>query len=626
MSWDYKKSVELYGINEWGRGYFGVNKKGNVIINPEDGKELDLYELTNDLIERGVRPPILIRFPDIVKKRIELLSQCFANSIKESNYQGTYSGVYPIKVNQQKHLVDEIVSYGSVHRLGLECGSKPELLIALSVMKTPNALIICNGFKDSEYIETALLSQKLGRQTFIVVDRMKELELIINASKKLNIQPKIGFRTKLDSKGGGKWVESSGARSKFGLTPTEMVLGVNKLKEEGMLDSLQLLHFHIGSQIPSIQYIKASMKEGAQVFSEMYRMGAPLKYIDVGGGLGVDYDGSGSSDSSMNYEPQDYANDVVNIIQNICAEKEIPHPHIITESGRSLVAHTSILVFDVLGKNQVAKSKVHFDVDHHDSRIVQEMYEMYSTVNSSNANEFYNDLIEKKRDSLQMFTYGVLSLEQRAKVEDLYWSTLTKIYPLMKEIDEEIFWEIEKNLSDTYFCNFSVFQSLPDSWAIGQHFPVMPIHKLNEKPTKQATIADLTCDSDGKIDNFYDNETSSTQSYLEVHPVNPDEPYYLAAFLTGAYQEILGDLHNLFGDTDAVHISIHKNGYNVDHVVVGDSVSEVLSYLEYNKSQLIENIRLASENSIAAGVLTRQESKLLMKHYEEGLSGYTYLE
>jgi len=615
MSWNYNKSAELYGINQWGKGYFKINKNGNVDINPEDNKCLDLFNLTQDLIERGIRSPLLIRFPDIVKKRVELLANCFKNAMEESNYQGGYSGVYPIKVNQQKHLVDEIISFGANHKLGLECGSKPELLIALSVMKTPEALIICNGFKDIEYVETALLSQKLGRNTLIVVDRIVELDIILSAAKRLNIKPHIGFRCKLSTKGGGKWVESSGSKSKFGLTPTEIVLGVNKLKELGMIDCLELLHFHIGSQIPSIQFIKSSMKEGAQFYSELCRMGVPLKYLDVGGGLGVDYDGSGSSDSSMNYDTQEYANDVINIIQSICEEKKIPQPQIITESGRSLVAHSSVLIFDVLGKQQVAKDKLHFKVSSEDNKIVQDMYEIYTDINKDNFNEFYNDLVEKKRDSLQMFTYGVLSLEERAKVEDLYWSTMTKVYSLSKDQDEDLHLKIEKTLSDTYFCNFSIFQSLPDSWAIGQHFPVMPIHRLNEKPESHAIIADLTCDSDGKV-----------QNYLNVHDIKKNEPYFMGAFLTGAYQEILGDLHNLFGDTDAVHITITENGYTVDHVVEGDSVEEVLSYLEYSKPALLENIRLASENSIAAGKLTRQESKLLLKHYEQGLTGYTYLE
>ncbi len=626
MSWNYKKSAELYGIKHWGKGYFKVSENGCVEVNPEPKKCLNLYELTQDLIERGIRSPLLVRFPDIVKKRVELLSQCFSNAIEEYNYKGGYAGVYPIKVNQQRHLVHEIIKFGANHQLGLECGSKPELLVALSLMTTPDAHIICNGFKDIEYIETALLAQKLGRNTIIVVDRMVELDLILEASKKLNVKPHIGFRSKLSSKGSGKWIESSGAKSKFGLTPSEMVKGVEKLKQLGQLECLELLHFHIGSQIPSIQDIKSSMKEGAQFFRELNLMGAHIKYLDVGGGLGVDYDGSGSSYSSTNYNVQEYANDVISIVQSICDEKNIAHPQIITESGRSLVAHSSVLIFDVLGNNKVAKEDVSFSQKECDSRIVQEMYEIYTGINTKNFNEFYNDLIEKKRDILQMFTYGVLNLQQRAQAEDLYWATLTKIQSFVKDIDEDLYWKIKKTLSETYFCNFSVFQSLPDSWAIGQYFPIMPIHKLNEKPNNQATIADLTCDSDGKIDKFVEGENFEKQKYLDVHELKEGQTYFMAAFLTGAYQEILGDLHNLFGDTDTVHISITDKGYTVDHVVEGDSVENVLSYLAYNKSVLLENIRLASENSIAAGKLTRQESRLLMRHYEKGLSGYTYLQ
>ena len=627
--WNNQKSSKLYGVNYWGANYFRTNAAGNLEILPKgkDGPGLDLYNLTQDLQERGIRMPILLRFPDIIKQRIELLASCFARAIEDSKYNGTYRGVYPIKVNQQKHLVEEIVEFGQFHRFGLEAGSKPELLVTLAQMDTPNALIVCNGFKDYEYIEMALISQKLGRNTFIVIDRYSELSMVINASKRLNIRPKIGFRSKLNTPSAGRWAETSGAKSKFGLTPSEIVSGVEVLRAENMLDCLELMHFHIGSQIPSIQSIKAAMKEGARFFTEIYAMGAALKYIDVGGGLGVDYDGSGSSDSSTNYSEQEYANDIVSIVQSICDEKKVPHPDIISESGRALVAHSTALIFDVLGQNEV---KIHdFKLPNSDkeSRLVQELYEIYKCLNKDNVNEYYNDLIEKKRDTLQLFTYGVLSLEQRAKAEDLFRAIATRMVDIAKTNPEleDIRYALEQELSDTYFCNFSVFQSLPDSWALEQLFPIMPIHRLNEQPDRRAILVDLTCDSDGNITNFIDAESGGVQKYLEVHNLEPGQPYYLGVFLAGAYQEILGDLHNLFGDTDAVHVSVTENGYSIDHVVEGDDVREVLEYVEYHKPDLLERIRKATESSILKGTLSRSEARLLLEHYERGLSSYTYL-
>ncbi|MCB9025750.1 MAG: biosynthetic arginine decarboxylase [Bdellovibrionaceae bacterium] len=633
MSWDYQKSSKLYGIDNWSSGYFKINNKGNVEILPhgKNGSSIDLFELTKDLNDRGINPPILIRLPDIVKARVELLSNCFEKAMKDYNYTGKYQGVFPIKVNQQNHLIQEIVNFGKSRRLGLECGSKPELLITLALMNTEDALIICNGFKDVEYIETALLSQKLGRNTYIVVDRFEELNLIIQGSKKLNIRPKIGFRAKLNAQGAGKWVESSGAKSKFGLTPSEIVLGIEVLKSEDLLDSLELLHFHIGSQITSIQAIKSSLKEAVRFFTEFYTLGASLKYLDVGGGLGVDYDGSGGgTDNSTNYNEQEYANDVISIIQSGCEEKGIPAPDIITEAGRSLVAYSSILIFNVLGENRISKPHLDIKVSDKDTRLVRELHDIYKELDPKNLNEFYNDLLEKKRDTMNMFSYGVLSLEQRAKAEDLYWAITTKMVQIAKESEdaEGIFWDLEKELSDTYYGNFSIFQSLPDCWALDQIFPVMPIHRLNEAPNRRAILVDMTCDSDGKLDKFIDVEAGGTQGYLEVHELNYNEPYYLGVFLTGAYQETLGDLHNLFGDTNAVHVSTCEDGkgYKIAGVVRGDSVEEVLSYVEYNKPELVEKIRESSEKSIAEGKITTQEAKLLMNYYTQALSGYTYLE
>jgi arginine decarboxylase len=627
--WNTKKAADLYGINYWGANFFRINEQGHVEVKPAGvtGPGLDLYNLVQDLQERGIRMPILLRFPDIIKARIELLAGCFARAIEEAKYGGVYRGVYPIKVNQQKHLVEEILEFGQFHRFGLEAGSKPELLISLAQMDTPNALIICNGFKDQEYIEMALIAQKLGRNTIIVVDRYSELQMIINASKRLQIRPQIGFRAKLSTSSSGRWAETSGAKSKFGLTPSEIVRGVETLRTENMLDCLQLIHFHVGSQIPSIQHIKGAIKEGARFFTEIYAMGANLKYIDVGGGLGVDYDGSGRSDSSTNYSEQEYANDIVAILQSICDEKKVPHPDIISESGRALVAHSTALVFDVLGHNENSLHELNLPNVQNDSRLVQDLNDLYKSLTERNANEYYNDLIEKKRDALQLFTYGVLSLEQRAKAEDLFRAIATKLVSISKNNPDfdEIRYALEQELSDAYFCNFSVFQSLPDSWALDQLFPIMPIHRLTERPERRAILVDLTCDSDGHINNFIDIDTGGEQKYLEVHALEPGNPYYLAVFLTGAYQEILGDLHNLFGDTDAVHVSLTETGYQIDHVVEGDDVKEVLEYVEYHRADLLEKVRKATESSILKGTISRSEARLLLEHYERGLSSYTYL-
>lgn len=633
MNWTTEQSKELYGVGYWGSGFFDVNEKGNIAVTPQGatGPHVDLLELTQDLQERGIQVPMLIRFPDITKARIELLSKCFAKAIEDNGYKGSYRGVYPIKVNQQRHLVEELVKFGQFTRLGLECGSKPELLVVLAMMTTPNALIICNGFKDQEYIETAILSQKLGRNTIIVVDRMSELPMIIEASKKFNTHAKIGFRAKLHAKGAGRWVDSSGDRSKFGLTPLEMVEAIELLKKENMLDCLELLHYHVGSQIPSISAVKGSLKEGTRFYTELYLMGARLKYIDVGGGLGVDYDGTGKTDSSVNYSEQEYANDVVSIIQSTCDERNVPHPDIVTEAGRALVAHHSVLVFNVLGVNEVKKKEPSSPPGKEDHRVIQDLAYIYEQLNENNIHEFYNDVLHIRDTILQLFTFGVLSLQQRAKAENLCWVILTKMETIASKMEdgEAMATGLQELLSDTYFCNFSVFQSMPDSWAVGQLFPVLPIHRLKEEPTRRAILVDLTCDSDGKIGQFIDSSPLTPKQKkpaLEVHELDEKSPYYMGVFMVGAYQEILGDLHNLFGDTDAVHITVTNAGYTVDHVVEGDTVTEVLSYVQYHRPELIESIRRASEESILRGTITKNEARLLMRHYEEGLSGYTYLE
>lgn len=630
-NWSVEDSAKIYGINNWGNGYFRINDAGNVAVTPKgiNGNSLDLYELTQELQDRGIRVPIMIRFPDILNERVHLLHSCFQKAFAEHNYNGQYRGVYPIKVNQQRHLVQELVKFGKDVHLGLECGSKPELLVVLSLMNTPNGVIICNGFKDVEYIETALLAQKIGREIIIVVDRKDELKLITDAAKKLNIKPKIGFRAKLNTQGAGKWVDSAGARSKFGLTAMEIVEGVEYLKKLNMLDCLELLHYHIGSQVPSIQSIKSSLREAARFYTELYNLGAKMKYIDVGGGLGVDYDGSGVGDSSVNYSEQEYANDVVSTLQVLCDEKGVPHPNIVTESGRALVAHHSVLVFNVMGVNNLFRQDPPVAATKKEPAIMQDMQYIFEKLNTENLNECFNDLMQSKTETLNLFTYGVLNLTQRAWCESMFFAIATKMLTLAQNTpdSEDIVSVLRETLCDTYFCNFSVFQSVPDSWAVGQLFPVMPIHNHKNEPCHEATLADLTCDSDGKIEKFIDTETGEVKKTLRIHPFKEgDSPYFLAVFLTGAYQEILGDLHNLFGDTDAVHISINENGYTVDHYVPGDTVTEVLTYVQFGRAEMVDSVRQYTEESIASGNITKQEAKNLIRHYEEGLSGYTYLE
>ncbi len=629
--WTIDDASELYGVPYWGDKYFGINKDGHVTALPEGtkGPQLDLYNVTMELRQRGIRTPVLIRLADLTRSRVELLNSCFHKAMSEYDYKGSYQAVYPIKVNQQRHLIEELVEFGDQFNLGLECGSKPELLVVLSQIQNQDRIIICNGFKDTEYIETAVLASKLGKHTIIVVDRKEELPMILDAARKFDTKPRIGLRVKLASKAGGKWVDSAGDRSKFGLTTSELVEGFQLLESQDQLDCLELLHFHIGSQIPSIGKIKASLKEGARFYTELRKLGAPIKYLDVGGGLGIDYDGSKESDSSINYSEQEYANDVVSIIQNACEEMQVEQPTIVTENGRALVAHHSVLVFDVLGKNSLDRKnppQVPSDEKH---KMILELEEIYEELNKKNLNEFYHDTIHIKESALQLFTYGMLNIKQKALVDSLYWTILTKMHELSRgdEDLEDIHIELKEYLSDTLFCNFSVFQSLPDSWALDQLFPILPIHRLNEEPTRKAVLVDLTCDSDGKIDKFPDIETGKVKKTIDTHDFSEDEPYFMGVFLVGAYQETLGDLHNLFGDTDAVHVKMDdKGGYYVSDVISGDTVGEVLSYVQFNREELVRNMRKSCETGIAQGSVTRREAALLMKYYEEGLAGYTYLE
>ncbi len=632
--WTIDDSSKIYGVDIWGKEYFSINSKGHVEITPQGGKgpHLDLYKIVTELAKQNIRLPVLIRFPGIIRSQMDKLVTCFEQAIKEYGYKGKYQGVFPIKVNQQSSVIEDIIQSGGRYGFGLEVGSKPELLIALAVVNNQSEhIIICNGFKDREYIQTALLSLKAGIRIFIVVDRLKELHIILETAKELKVCSNIGFRIKLSTQGNGKWAESSGSRSKFGLTASEVVESIEILKKYSALDRLQLLHFHIGSQITSIQPIKSAIREATRIMTELHNFGVQIKYMDVGGGLGVDYDGTGDSHSSTNYNTQEYVNDIVYHLQNICDEKNFPHPNIISESGRFLVAHSSLLIFNIMDANLIEKSTstdVEIDIDKNSHPFIKDLYEIYKDLRKAPISESFNDLIEKKKDIHQLFIYGVLNLKEVALAENIYYFAISHLKKLVEgqKDYEDIFQLLTNELSDTYFSNFSIFQSLPDSWALGHIFPVMPIHRLNEKPTRKARMVDLTCDSDGKISGFMNYDSWKSEKHLPVHPLKKEEPYYMATFLTGAYQEILGDMHNLFGDTDAIHVSINKNGdYSVEHHVEGDSIYDMLKYVGYHKRELTEKVHRMTEHAVLNEKLSREEAGWLLKNYNQTLVAYTYL-
>jgi arginine decarboxylase len=628
-AWTVRDSLELYNVQNWGRGFFGVNESGHLEVRPrgEGGGAIALPALVEDLRQRGLRTPMLLRFPDILAARVRRLADAFTSASAAYNYAGKFRGVYPIKVNQQRRVVEELVAFGAEHGIGLEAGSKPELLIALALLDTPNALIICNGYKDRAYIETALLAQRLGRTPVIVIDRFHEIELVVKVASELGIRPHIGIRAKLASKGAGKWIDSTGDKSKFGLTASEIVEGVEQLRASDMLDCLELLHFHIGSQITAIRAHKDALREATRIFVGLHELGARPRILDVGGGLGVDYDGSQTNfHSSKNYAVQEYANDVVASVQEACDAASIPHPDIVTEAGRWMVAHHAILLFDVLGSSEMRSGRKPDPVKDDDPKVLQDLAEVWSGVNKKNVIESYHDALQLKEDAATLFNVGQLDLRARARVERLFWDCCEKIQRIaedLKELPEEL-QELERGLADTYYGNLSVFQSVPDHWAVKQLFPVMPIQRLHERPSRRAIIADLTCDSDGKIDQFIDQH--DVKNVIELHPLD-GRRYYVAVFMVGAYQEILGDLHNLFGDTDAVHVVVDEEsgGYMVDHVVEGEDVKDVLTYVEYDQAALTEKVRRLAEDARRRGDISIEEATRLRARYKQGLWEYTYL-
>ncbi|MCB6902514.1 biosynthetic arginine decarboxylase [Hoylesella buccalis] len=627
--WTIEDSKELYNINGWGVSYFGINEKGNAYVTPcKDNTEIDLRDVMDELALRDVSSPVLLRFPDILDNRIEKTASCFAQAAKEYDYKAENFIIYPIKVNQMQPVVEEIISHGQKFNLGLEAGSKPELHAVIAVQCQSDSLIICNGYKDQSYIELALLAQKMGKRIFIVIEKLNELDIIAKAAKKIGVRPNIGIRIKLASSGSGKWADSGGDASKFGLNSSELLLALKMLEEKGLKDCLHLIHFHIGSQITKIRRIQTALREAAQYYINLHKMGYNVDFVDCGGGLGVDYDGtrSSSSESSVNYSIQEYVNDCIYTFIDAANKNGVPHPNLITESGRSLTAHHSVLVIDVLETASLPTMPEEFEPTEEEHQLVKDLYEIWDNLNPRSMLEDWHDAEQIREESLDLFALGIVDLQTRAEIESMYWSVCREINMLsksMKHVPDELR-NLDKLLADKYFCNFSLFQSLPDSWAIDQLFPILPIQRLDERPTRNATLQDITCDSDGKIANFVTNRNIS--HVLPLHPLKKGEPYYLGVFLVGAYQEILGDLHNLFGDTNAVHISVKNGKYSIDQVIDGETVDEVLDYVQYSPKKLVRQLETWVTKSVKLGKISLEEGKEFLNNYRSGLYGYTYLE
>ena len=631
--WTIADARALYNIEGWGAGYFDVNDRGNVIVRPDLDRptvSVDLRDLARDLEEQGIQLPVLLRFSDILRSRVETLSERFAAAIREFEYTGDYTTVYPIKVNQQRHVVEEIVRYGSAHGVGLECGSKPELQAVLGLVESTEQIIVCNGYKDHEFMRLALMGQKLGHRVFIVLEQLSELDVLLEVADELGVTPTVGVRIKLASEGAGRWAQSGGEKSKFGLSSAELVKLIDRLSELGRLEIIKLIHFHLGSQITDIRFIKAGLAEVARFYAELRQMGVDITHVDVGGGLGVDYDGTTSTNNaSVNYTLQEYANDIVYTIAEACREQELPMPHLISESGRALTAHHALLLVKVIDvESQAARAIPALTDDDHS--LLHEMYEDYRTIierapRPRKVLEVFHDASFDKERARQYFNSGVLNLRQLATAELIWLATMNAIYPIVQRDPEtyaDIARELQGTLVDRYFLNFSLFQSLPDSWAIDQLFPIMPIHRLDERPSRHGTLQDVTCDSDGKIDRFVGDKNGRPS--LELHEFRDGQDYILGIFLTGAYQEILGDLHNLFGDTNAVHVMLTDDGrFEINDLVEGDTVTEVLNYVQFGAAQLLGTFR---RKVTAAKGLSREEANAFIADFVAGLEGYTYLE
>lgn len=627
--WTIEDSNELYNMSGWGTSYFGINEKGDVYVNPcKDDTQIDLHDVMDELSLRDITPPVLLRFPDILDNRIEKTWSCFKKASDEYGFTGENFIIYPIKVNQMQPVVEEIISHGRKFNLGLEAGSKPELHAVIAVQCQSDSLIICNGYKDQSYIELALLAQKMGKRIFIVVEKLNELEIIAKAAKKLNVRPNLGIRIKLASSGSGKWEESGGDASKFGLTSSELLKALEILEKKEMKDCLRLIHFHIGSQITKIRRIQTALREASQFYIQLHKMGYNVDFVDCGGGLGVDYDGTRSpnSESSVNYSIQEYVNDCIYTFVEAANRNGIQHPNIITESGRSLSAHHSVLVIDVLETASLPEMDDEFEPGEASHPLVKDLYDIWDNLNPRTMLEDWHDAEQIRDEALDLFSHGIVDLQTRAEIERMYWSVCREINSLAKSLKHtpEELKNLDKILADKYFCNFSLFQSLPDAWAVDQLFPIVPLQRLNERPTRSATLQDITCDSDGKITNFVTNRNIS--HILPVHTLRKNEPYYLGVFLVGAYQEILGDMHNLFGDTNAAHITVKDGRYHIDQIFDGETVEEVLNYVQYNPKKLVRQLEVWVTKSVKQGKISLEEGKEFLSNYRSGLYGYTYLE
>ncbi len=629
--WSVEDSADVYGIRNWSAGYFDISNDGEVVVSPsreEGGKPVSLMDIVSGIKDRGLGMPVLLRIGNILDSQISLLHDSFRKAIAQAGYKGEYRGIYPIKVNQQSQVVKEITSYGSKYHHGLEAGSKAELIAALGMLEDMEACMVCNGYKDEEFIDLGLYATKLGYKCFLVVEMASELRLILDRAAKLNVRPLIGIRIKLSTKAGGQWTESGGDRSVFGLSITELLEVVDILKEQNALDCLKLLHYHIGSQIPNIRDIRSGVREACRVYTGLVEEGAPMGYLDLGGGLAVDYDGSHTNfPGSRNYSIDEYCADIVECVLDCLDQKQIPHPVIITESGRATVAYYSVLLFNILDVSRFETGIVPESLPENANETMRNLMEVWKSLCTKNLQECYNDAIFYRDEIRQQFKNGTVSLRERALSEKIFWNvvvTVARESKKLKYIPDE-FEGLDTALADTYYANFSVFQSLPDSWAIQQVFPIMPIHRLKEAPLRQGVLSDITCDCDGKIDHFVD--LHDERHTLPLHDLKPDEEYYLGAFLVGAYQETLGDLHNLLGDTNIVSIRISKDGtFDIVKEIEGDSVSDVLSYVEYDTKDLIEYYRDRAERAVKEGRISPAERREIMSAFETGLRGYTYFE
>ncbi len=629
--WNTQNSRSLYNIENWGAGYFDINDKGHISVAPDgpEGAKIDLYELVQAVQERDIELPVLFRFNGILRHRVKSIYNAFQNAIKEFEYSGTYHPTYPIKVNQMRQVVDVVRTASEEIRMGLEVGSKPELIAVLGMESDPGSLLLCNGYKDENYIELALMSKKVGRRPIIIVEKLSEVKLILRVAERLNIEPEIGLRLKLAGKGAGRWERSGGDRAKFGLTIGDIVESVNQLRESGKLDCLRLIHFHAGSQLTTISALASSLKEATQVYVQLRKECPNLTMLDVGGGLGVDYDGSKTNfSSSMNYTIEEYARDVIWVVGDICKEAEVPAPDIITESGRATVAYHSLLVFDVLGIANTFARPCNPDevIAASEESVVHNLASLLKDISPKNCQEALHDAIDLRNETNQKFNLGLISIQDRALAEQCYWSVLNAVCKHSAQLSyiPEDLEKLPSVLTDTYFCNLSIFQSMPDSWAIQQIFPITPLHRLNEQPTVPVVLADITCDSDGSIDRFAD--LRDVKRYLPAHALREGDHYFFVTFLVGAYQEILGDLHNLFGDTNAVHVEVGLDGKpEFSNVVNGDTVEEVLKYVEFEKDELCSYWRGSLEQAVSRGTISASESGEMYRKYQRAFDSYTYL-